>query len=370
MDKKKMGPRIIFVTFTTIICLSWPLWIFLEKYVDSTNYENREMAKKPQLTVDNYETFSKEYESYFNDNIPFRNNLITLNTAIDYYIFNKSASSRVLVGDDNWLFYSDSGDGDPISCYQGTNLLTEEELQAIAQNCILQRDFLSNQGVEFIIFIAPNKERIYYDKMPEKYGLPAETYRVKQIVDYLRANTDLRVVYPYEELMQAKEVLNENIYYKTDTHWNYIGGYIGASALMAELGIEMPDITDEQISIIQGGNCSGDLAGMLNLTNQFKKNDFEYYVEGYDTHSIQIIEEDYLNAFIYHAKNADPRKIYVRRDSFSSAMAQYIGSQFSISYLRHSNTYTYDDYLSQAPNIYVYEVVERYVGGLSGFTIQ
>lgn len=61
------------------------------------------------------------------------------------------------------------------------------------------------QGKEFVIFIAPNKERIYYEYMPAQYGLPADNYGALQIYNYLKSNTDLKVVYPYAEIMDAKQ---------------------------------------------------------------------------------------------------------------------------------------------------------------------
>lgn len=364
MYKRKIGSGILLVTFITIMCSSWLLWFLLKKFVDTTNYENREPAIKPQLSIDNYKNFSKEYEAYFNDNIPFRNNLITLHGAIDYFIFNKSSNPKVIVGDDDWLFYENIDDGDPIGCYQGINLFSEEQLRIIAQKYTDIESFLNKQGKEFILFIAPNKERVYSEKMPKQYGEPAEYYKALQVVEYLRVNTQIRVVYPYDELMEAKSKLFENIWYKTDTHWNLVGGYIATSALLSELGIEIPDILSDEISIVSGDRTTGDLAAMLNLMSFFKNTDCEYKVIGYNTHNMQTIEWDFYNAIIYHAENADPRKIYVYRDSFSTNMSDYIGSQFTDSYLRHRETYSYDDFVQQDPDIFVYETVERYVGDL------
>lgn len=367
--QKKIGPKVILIAFLAIICFSWLFWIFLEKYVDTTNYENRELAAQPRLTIDGYETYAEEYENWFNDNIPFRNNLISLNTAIDFFVFNKSTNDSVIKGKHDWLFYGNVGDGDPVSCYQGTNLLSEEELQAIAQNCIKQSTFLEEQGKEFILFIAPNKERVYSENMPDKYGEPADNYRALQVYNYLKENTDLRVLYPYDEVMRAKEV-GDAIYYKTDTHWNEIGGYVGASALLLELGIEMPDILSDDITVTKTNDTAGDLAGMLNLTRQLQKTDCDYSVEGYDNHQMENVEWDFFTMFSYKAVNADPRTIYVIRDSFSTAMAPYIGSQFSEAYLRHKSTYSYEEMEALDPDIVVYEVVERYVSDFGGFSIQ
>jgi hypothetical protein len=320
------------------------------------------------LTIDNWETFPFEYDSY-NDNLPFRNCFVKLNSMIDYFVFNKTSSNRVVIGYDNWLFYGDVNDGNPIGSYMGNNLFTEEELEDIAQNCVYIQELLEKQGKEFVIFIAPNKERIYSDEMPKWYGKPSENYRALQIVAYLRENTSVRVVYPYDELMCAKGILSENIYYKTDTHWNTIGGYVGASALLKELGISMPDITSDDITIEKTGETVGDLCRMLNLGGVLDS-DNEYTVTGYNEHGCENMEWDWENMISYIAYGADSRKIYVYRDSFSTSMAEYIGSQFDFAYFRNRSTYTYDDFLEKNPDIFVYETVERYVGYLKNFSVE
>ena len=370
MKERKTGRIIILCAFVIIICCSKGIWFFTEKFIDSDNYENREMAARPSLTLDSYGAFSADFTRYFNDNLQFRNVFIQLNSYVDYFGFRRSSNEEVIVGNDNWLFYDNIGDGDPIGCYRGTKVFSDEELNEIAQNCIKQRDFLLEQGKEFIIFIAPNKERVYSEYMPDRYGKPADNYGALQIYDYLKTNTDLRVVYPYEDLMSAKEKIEENIWSKTDTHWNYLGGYVGATALLSELGIKMPPIYSEEITINANGNTAGDLADMLNLHKQLEFADRDYSVEGYNTHDSECIEWDFSGMWRFHAINADSRKIYVIRDSFSSHMAKFIGSQFNDSYLRHRESYSYDDFISCNPDIVVLETVERYVDTLASFSIQ
>ncbi len=369
MNKRNIGRIMIFYAFIIIICCSNGIWFFAKKYFDSTNYENRQMSTRPLLTLESYETFANDYTAYFNDNIPFRNNLITMNSAIDYFCFGRSSSDKVIIGKDNWLFYSRIDDGDPISCYKGTNLYTEEELADIATNCVMQRDFVESLGKEFLIFIAPNKERIYSEYMPERYGNPADNYRVLQVYNYLKNNTDLRIIYPYDELMLAKETLNENIYFKSDTHWNYLGGYVGAVALMKDLGINMPEINSASITIKDEGETSGDLAGMLNLTRQLLFADHSYTVSGYDTHNSKLTEDESRNMLIYKADNADPRSIFIIRDSFTIHMADYIGSQFNNAYMSYIWSYSYDDFVNYNPDIVVFECVERNVDKLRSFCI-
>lgn len=369
MKQNKVSSFIILASFVVVLCCSWLLWFFLEKICDATNYENREPSVQPQLTVDNYDTFPKEYEQWFDDSMPFRNNLIKMNSLIDYIIFKKSSNDNVIIGSDNWPFYKSQSDGDPLSCYQGTNLLTTDELDEIAQNCIKQRDILTDMGKEFVILIAPNKERMYSEYMPDYYGDPSENYAAKQIADYLSETTDLRVIYLYDDLMYAKNSLNYNIFYKMDTHWNSIGAYVGASVLLKELGIIIPDIESNELTISVDSNYSGDLANMLDLNKELSFADHSYSISGYDMHEVQLIDNDFQSVISYSATGADPRKLYVLRDSFSSAMAPYIGSQFCSTYLRHRGSYTYSDFLEQDPDIVVYEVVERYIGELRSFSV-
>lgn len=309
-------------------------------------------------------------KGYKTDNIPFKNQLIAINNSIDYFVFRKASDERVILGEDQWLFYDCKDDGDSIGSYQGTNLFTEADLLAIKNNCIAQRDFLASQGKEFVIFIVPNKERVYYEHLPDRYEKPAERYRALQVVEYLRENTDLRVVYPYEELMETKKILEENIYYKTDSHWNEIGGYVGARALLGELGIEMPEITEKQMKISGKKNRQGDLAKVLGLSKILQPFDVEYQVEGFVTHDARTIQWDLKDKLCYRADGADPRKIYVFRDSFATAIADYVGSQFQESCLKYKLAYTYEDFKKEDPDIFVVETVERYVEELSRFSVK
>ena len=369
MKTMKAGQRVFAAAFFAVLCGMWILWLLLGRFIDQENYENRELAEMPKWTAETAEQFPRDFENFFNDRLPFRNQMITLNSGVDYYVFGRSAHYRTMVGKDGWLFYSDSADGNPIACYQGTNLLPEEELKAIAANCLRQRDLLAEQGCAFVIYIAPNKNRVYPEYMPDVYGPPAETYRALQIVNYLRENTDLRVVYPYDNLMTAKSAVSEKLYYKTDTHWNLIGGYVGARTLLQELGIEIPELSDPSLKITQNGFKKGDLAKNLGLTAQLMSSDPEYTIEGYDTHGAELAAET-DTSYLFRAEGADPRKLFVVRDSFVLSMMPYLSAQFNESYFKHFIYYLYEDFEAFQPDLFVYETVERYAANLRDFSIE
>lgn len=346
------------------------LWPFLEQIMDSTNYENREMAAKPELNIETYDEYSDKFESYYNDNLPFKNSLASLNSRIYYNIFHSSVDERVIIGKNGWLFYNSVRDGDPIGDYQGTRMLTDEQLKKITDNLTKAEEILAWGGVEFVLFILPNKERVYSEYMPDFYGEPAESCAINQLVDYLRANTDIRIVYPYEELMKAKEEVSGNIlYHKSDTHWNNLGAYVGAQVLLKELGIDIPEITNSKLTISPIENTHADLAKMINLYGDIVDKESNYEIVGYDTHDMVNEKWDFYSEIIYHSQNADSRKLYVYRDSFCNAISDYLGSQFDNSYMILNSEYSYENLIEQEPDIFVLEVVERYADILTQFQL-
>ena len=369
MIRKRIGAGILLATFVAAICLSWPIWSLVGQYLETENHEKRELAARPALSPENYAAYPSEFDRYVNDHLPFRNSLINLNTQIDYFLFHRATNPNVILGKDNWLFYDNPGDGNPIANYRGEDLVSAEELSQIAWNFMQQRDFLAAQGREFVIFFAPNKERVYPEYMPERFGAPAEDYKLKQLVEYLRTYTDLNVVYPCAQLMEAKSQVRENLYSKTDTHWNDVGGYIGARALLDAMGVDMPEITDARISIHTGENSAGDLADMLNLSKQLRFADHAYTVTGYEDHGMETLANDFNGAIITHATGADPRRVYVIRDSFASHMIPYIGSQFDDCCFRHVVSYSYDDLVAQDPDVVVMVFVERDLSLIQSFAI-
>ncbi len=224
------------VLFLIIIASPRFTFFFMEKYVDTTNHEKRDDVERPVLNIYNYDDFPDDYESYYNDNIPYRNQLISLNNSIEYFLFGQSANDDVVIGKDGWLFYRD-----PTEQSLGYWQYSDEQLKQIANNLEVTDRILERHGIEFVLFIAPNKETIYKDKLPAYYETEDTYTSVDQLVDYLRSNTDIRVVYPRRELEKARDTHTDKLlYYKLDTHWNNIGGYLGTVSLAEELGVKMP----------------------------------------------------------------------------------------------------------------------------------
>lgn len=358
MNKKKIGMRIMSVVFIAMLFVPSVLWLFLGEMWGGENSEKRMLASKPELSIQNIESYPSLYETYYNDHLPFRNALITLNSRIQKNVYMTSSVDKVQYGKDGWFFYMNNIDGETLSIWRGDNLLSEEQMAKIAENLIQTRDQLRMRGTEFILFIGPNKERIYSEFVPDYMGEMAEPNVTEQLVAYLRENTDIPIIFPAEELLAAKEQFPDiELYYKTDTHWNDVGAYIGTRLLLQEMGIETPALTEEMISKVS--LIQGDLAMMLNLPDE------KYMCQAYS-----VIDEarPYLTTYkdedsIIESTSSlsSAKTMLARRDSFFTAMIPYCLPYVSQAWLPHGSVYT-PEMIDQAdPDYFVFEVVERHL---------
>lgn len=348
--------------FIIIMCLPHVFFALLKNHVDTNNYENRPFNEAPTIGKTSYMSFSDDFEKFYNDHIPFRNQLIALNNYLGYFLFKSTTSEQVLIGKDDWLFIKDVNQGNEIANYTGQGLLDEELMNTLVTNVLANKEFIESKGMEFVIFVSPNKSRVYSEYMPDYLGAPASEYQLKQMMDYFKANTDVTIIYDYDEIMDTKEKLlssNIPVYHKVDTHWNPVGGYAGAKSLLKYFGKEMPDISELTITPI--ANTEADLADMLHMKGYFINSEDNYDVTGYEQNGvIKEIDDNSGNEVISYVSNADDKRIvYICRDSFAKNMGEYVGTQFARVYMRHHNTYTLDDLEAVNPDIFVFETAER-----------
>ena len=370
MNKKAV--QYFYITaLTVLILLPVAFFTFFGKYFDTTNYENRELAPKPTLSLATIESYPADFESYFNDVLPFRNQLVFLNGLIDYKIFQTSSSDSVIVGKDGWLFYKGAqvNDEDPIADYRGTNLFSGEELETIKNNMVAARDELAARGIDFVVMIAPNKERVYSAYMPDAYGEPVQYGRMLQVVDYLRRHTDLTVVCPYEQLLAYEAAHPEQrIYYKYDTHWNNLGAYIGARELDAALGFAMPEAED--CTVTAGRTGGFDLSRLLHL-DRYLFDDQVCTVSNYSPHTLESENNEDGTEFRFRNPAGDgaQEKLFIIGDSFSTMMAPFVACNYNETYLNFYYNYSGALLEREQPDVVVYETVERYMNNMLHFSI-
>jgi len=357
--KRKASSILLIAAFLLVLFCPHILWRSISKQSGAQNMEKRTLAQMPVFSLQEIDGYPKAVEEYYNDHLPFRDWLIKLYNSLQVHVFRTSSNENVILGKDGWLFYSSRTDGTSMECYDGSMLFTDEELAHIAANLTGAQRRLAEQGTELIVLIAPSKERIYSEYMPDHLGEPAQECMVNQVTAYLREHTDVRVVYPYEEMMAQKKADQDHLlYYRTDAHWNGRGAYIGAKALLAEMGIEIAPL--DQLETVAENPFPCDLASMLNVWGM-DETGFKAAAVPKTAPQLETVSNEEYGRMEYVMEDAAPISLFMYKDSFGTPMARYL--KYYLSHTTFEHTYSYDpsEMLAQQPDVFVLEVTERYI---------
>lgn len=351
MKKNDLIIVIIFISFITIPSVAY--W-FIKDKMDNTNYENRLLYEKPELTVKNITEYPKKYESYFNDHLPFKNEIRKTRSKLLYNLFNISSNSGVVVGKDGWLFYNSKEVemiGDSISDYTNSTRYNDKDKEKMANFLEDINNKIEKNNVELYFFIIPNKENVYSDKLEGiiKRSNNKESL-IEDLIKYLEKNTKLKIIYPKKELVEGRK--KYETYYKYDTHWNEYGAYLGINKLMKilEEKYEIPNIK------ITKQKASGDLKKMALLdveNNEPKVNNFYSNIE-YKCEDIDSLKKCSSEDAIYN------KTVLIVGDSFREATVPYLAKLYKNALFIHRDSYKEDLINKYDVDIVIYELVERY----------
>lgn len=338
------------------------LWIIVSGFINTENYENRTLASRPELSLATIEDYPQAYEDYYNDHLPFKNEVVNLKMKADYKLFHEIESKKVLLGKDNWLFYKSAGEADlsdeqPIADYQGINIYSEEEMKDIAENITAVESYLERSGIGFSVLICPNKEHIYSEYMPDEIIKVNDVCKVDILVDYLHENIDVPVLYPLDKLMKYKE--DYQVYFKYDTHWNDLGGFIGVqeiNELYHGIGAKLENY---DIAVLEN-KALNDLGQMLNMPEEFSDDDM-YYIENYRPEvnaTLEAVSEDGV-CHVYKSDASDERTVLVIRDSYGEFLMGHIAKDYQNVIFVHRLGFNQSYIDKYQPDIIVYQIVER-----------
>ena len=232
--------------------------------------ENRNLAPFPKIeTIRQAKFLPRMMDDYVNDRFGLRKQLIHLNSLIKYEL-GVSSTKDVIIGKDGWLFYTAD---DLMGQHIGANIFAPEELEHWVQVMEADGDWLAKRGIAFYILIAPDKNTIYPEKLPEYPRGPVT--RIDQLAERLRHST-LEFIDPRERLFHAKAT-GEMVYFAGDTHWLERGAFVAYEMLMERIHKRFPWVvpyTLDDFTVVYGQPAAADLAAHLAL-----ERDLHYTVE-------------------------------------------------------------------------------------------
>ena len=246
-----------------------------------TTTENRTMAAFPSFMEEGKwnVNYLQDLGAYFEDHYAFRNLLVSVDSQIQAKLFKTSNMDTVIVGKNDWLYYTASLDN-----YLGQNLMSDQEVYNAAYNLSIVQEYVQSRGAKV------SSERNYTN-----------------IIKALKSNK-----VAYTDLYQLFSNKKETLYLKRDSHWNEKGSLLAYNALLTDLNKEHE--LYETVPVLRTKTEIGDLNKMIypmwsqpewNYDYQYKKN----YAYTSDTKSVE-------DAYIMTTNKKAQGSLLMFRDSF------------------------------------------------------
>ncbi len=238
-----------------------------------------------------------------------------------YYPY-KELTADVIRGRDGWLFTTESYDD-----YTGANIPSDEELKEKMDALAVLDSFCREREIELYTFVMPNKNVVYPEYMPSV--AQEEDSAANLFEDLVKENTGINFEYLDEELLGCKAY--GQLYYKTDTHWNYRGALAAYSYMRNSLGLSPMDLCS--IDYEEGEGYSGDLAQYTGLPGIAFEDEYLVNMKYKENLATEIVRdgEDYIDERITEDAENDQTVVLIG-DSFRNSLFPYLSKDYTHAY--------------------------------------
>lgn len=341
--------------------------------------EKRYLAPLPTiLTEDNSinPSFLSEAKEWFTDHVGFRQEFTEISGNIKMNVFKQSPNYQVHIGDEGWYYYTMDNN---LELSTGEYPLTDETLESILEQQLAIQEKLASKGIKYVLVLPTSKVSIYPEYTRYSSCQEVRKTAVDIVADYLEANSDIHVVRIKDALLKDKEENNQQLYFKTDTHWNQYGAFIGYQEINSKLNEW--DIIDTGVPNVSfyDSEYVGEFGAMLGNTNFLAPEPTvnttinnasavrDLYSEKY-LGTTGILNNMGFNYPVYYYQNntVENNVALVFGDSMFGSwnMTELLAENFSeLTYVWNTNIYgEIVDYIQ--PNVVICEIAERYLNQL------
>lgn len=237
-------------------------------------HEQRDLAPLPDLRAAG-SRYPDQFDAYFRDHFGWRDRLIRWYNLLRFRWLREAPVGRVIVGSDGWFFYSNPADGIDIRNFAGRWPHTAVDVDTWLQRQDDREREYARVGARYLIVIAPDKQSIYPEHVPYRYG-PHAPGVLDELLGRLRWHRRLQV-------LDLRPVLRPHadapIYLKGDSHWNARGAFLAAQAITDALRPALPSIgrvRTEDYDLTATPATGGDLVDMIALGISSREDVFHY----------------------------------------------------------------------------------------------
>ena len=352
----KLGKQIFIVAFF-VICLIPVIGMF---FIQSESTENRMLSEMPQLISEENgawnQQFFNELSTYVAEHFTFRAELVEWDGMLKYKLFRSPSDEQVIIGADDWMYFDAT-----LQDYAGV-VLAEETITNIAQRLQEACTYIESIGAKPLIMLVPNKNSVYEEYMPSRFGEPAQVTNLSLLQDEMKKQG-----IPY---VDAKALLREfkdadELYLHQDTHWNNTGARLVLNQIYEQFDVEERHTLGEYVIV---ESHESDLSQMLFPASENLESQHIYEQETEYSYIGRMRSIDDLTIRTQSAAG-NGQRLFVFRDSFGRAMIPYMAEIFDTCTFQRATPYDLGVLEADEQDYVLIEIVERNIADLEGIVI-
>jgi hypothetical protein len=370
MKFQRLNERLLISLFLLFI-FSFGVYFILSPDLKISHVEYRMLEQQPDLTFDNLLSgeYAKKYEAYFTDQFPGRNLWLRLYLYIQKFTGKTFLNDNYYISKDNWILKK------PIE------KLPKKELDIAAQNLNEFAKFVSVHGADLFYFSLPHRDNTINVKFPpyvkKGMGLVNKEYFLSQLSKENMKVVDIRKSFIHQF---SKSELND-MYFKSDHHWNMLGAFAAYEKINKVLSREPYYVANEpayKMTCIQNKKFEGSYNRQIYMMvdpsdeklclsmpkdSRFSKFDFylqdkkvqmqTFYGSGLKSdnktityHGLYTLDLPEINIINHNVKNSN---VLIIKDSYANPIILHIAQHFhktTVFDIRH-NERTVEQYMKE-----------------------
>lgn len=324
--------QIIMVSVFLVFTIGFAVWSFLLKDREFSEMENRNLAQFPSFTWQNLKdgSFSADLEKYMSDQLPFKDELVTLKTDADRLLMH-DLQNGVYFGKDGYYLQDYKEDSDQLE----KNVGCINELAALCP------------GADINFMLVPNSISVMSDKLPSINT----TQDQQKTIDKVEQTLDKKIKFycPMSDLKEAAQS-GTQVFYKTDHHWTSDGARVGFDGFMKFMG--EPELKAEY-SVKELDSFLGTLYSKA-PSSLAEKETMKLYTDKNTTLSVSYVDQkktadtifdssfedkkdkystffggNYANVNIKSSGAQQNKKVLILKDSYANCAMPYFTSMYS-----------------------------------------
>ncbi len=307
------------------------------RFFETSPQDSASQGDKAEINAD----YFKELGAYFADRFAFRQQMVTADAKLNA-LLGESSKDSVIVGKDGWLYFSDT-----LPDYLGNDVLSDRQIHNIVTNLSLMREYASARGADFLFTVAPNKNSLYPEHMPNRYVPVTSESNLGKLVSALG---DV----PYADCYSALASSEETLYHATDSHWNNRGACLAYNTLLDAL--QKPHERYDGIRTHMEKCFEGDLETMLFPRAVQKREDVIYET---DFHYRMTLGKDVESIRVGTENPGQEGSLVMYRDSFGNALLPFLAESYATALFSKSVPYDCGLIDAQQADTVIVEIAER-----------